>query len=318
MGTTKPATVVKARLRNFGNGILEVSDEAVKFYVQTGRFKKHRETIRDIPTSEIETLERQENDVSITWKGNTDVFAVEQTSQVLHIQERILAVLKERQETNEDKVSEEQVEQKQSDQSSKLVHSTANAVEVVNSLFEVLRHLHGRIDWKIVELSSQRVDDAVAKLASENENLAFLDVKPIAAAIQQRFPKEIAYRTFDALKMLHERFNRVDSSHAEGAEQPHPKQHDARLTLQAFFVWNDMTLGAVVGDKDTEKESAEMLRIIEELVKQPSSQIDSDRVRAAFEKLSGEREKQKEGLEELKAMLELQLKDFMSLVERAQ
>jgi hypothetical protein len=191
-------------------------------------------------------------------------------------------------------------------------------VEVVNSLFEVLRHLHGRIDWKILELSSQRVDDAVAKLASENENLSFLDVKPIAAAIQQRFPKEIAYRTFDALKMLHERFNRVDSSHAEGAEQPHPKQYDARLTLQAFFVWNDMTLGAVVGDKDTEKESAEMLRIIEELVKQPSSQIDSDRVRAAFEKLSGEREKQKEGFEELKAMLELQLKDFMSLVERAQ
>ncbi len=318
MSTTKPSTVVKARLRNFGNGILEVSDEAVKFYVQTGRFKKHRETIRDIPTSEIETLERQENDLSITWKGNTDVFAVEQTSQVLHIQERILTVLKERQKTKEAKVAEEHVEQKQSEQSSKLVHSTAKAVEAVNSLFEVLRHLHGRIDWKIVELSSQRVDDAVAKLASENEKLAFLDVKPIAAAVQQRFPKEIADRAFDALKTLHERFNREDSSPAEGAEQPDPNQRDAKLILQAFYVWNDVMLGAVVGDKDTGKETAELLRIIEELAKKPSSQIDAGRVRNAFEKLSAEREKQKEGFEELKTMLELQLKDFMSLVEAGQ
>jgi hypothetical protein len=322
MSATKAATkpiIAKARLRNFGNGILEVSDDTVKFYVETGRLRKRRETVRNILILEIESLERQENDLSVTWKGNTDVFAVEATSQVLGIHDRILAVLKERQKTAETKTIDEQklVEQKQTEQNAQVVQAAANAVEVANSLFGVLRHLHGRIDWKLVESSAQQVNEAVEKLASENENLAFLDVTPISSAVEQRYPKEITERALEALKRLHERFRREEPAPAEGPEQLHPSQHDANVILEAFYVWNDMTLGAIVGDKDFEKESAEMLRLLEELTKLLGSQIDIGMVKASFEKLSAGKEKQMEGFAEIKVMLDQQLKDLMSLASRA-
>jgi hypothetical protein len=317
---TKPTTV-KARLRNSGNGILEVSDDTVKFYVETRRFRKRRETVRNIPIPEIESLELKENDLGVTWKGNTDFFAAEDTSKVVAIHERILAAMKERQKAAEAKAAEEQkqVEQKQPEQKTQLVEITGSAVEVVNSLFEVLRHLHGRIDWKLVEFSFQQVEESFGKLAGQSADFAFFDLKSISAAVQQRYPKEIAERIFEALKKLHERFNREETAPPEGSEeQLRPSQHDARQMLRAFYVWNDMTLGAVVGDKDRAEENAELLRLLEELAKQPSSKIDISTVKSSFEKLSEGREKQQEGFEELKVVLDLQLKDLMVLAPPAQ
>jgi hypothetical protein len=79
-----------------------------------------------------------------------------------------------------------------------------------------------------------------------------------------------------------------------------------------------LTLGAVVGDKDSEKEAAELLKLLEELAKQPSSRIDMSAVKASFEKLSLGREKQKESLEKIKDMLDLQHQDLMLLATSTQ
>src|SRR3989304_2501952 len=93
--TAAPAELtVKARLRNFGDGVLVLADDAVKFYVETGRFRKHRKIAREILLADIESVERQGNDLSVAWKGNTDIFVMAQPSQVEPIYERIIAALK--------------------------------------------------------------------------------------------------------------------------------------------------------------------------------------------------------------------------------
>ena len=319
MSATKHATIVKARLRNFGNGVLEVSNDTVKFYVESGRLRKSRETVRGIPIAEIESLERNENDLSITWKGSTDVFALDEKTQADGIQERIAALLKEHQKSAENKAARDQkeTEQKQVEQNSRLVQAMTNAVKVASSLFDVLRHLHGRIDWKLVEFSFKQVDEAAEKFASENMEMDFLDVKPLSVAVQQRYPKEIADRALEALKTLYEHFRPEEASPVDSVKQLHPNPHDAKLMLRAFYVLNDMMLGAIVGDKDLEKESAELLKLLEEMAKQPGSQIDLGKVKSSFEKLSAGKEKQKEGFEEIRVMLELQLKDLSSLATRS-
>lgn len=310
MSTTKPPTIVKARLRNFGNGILDVSDNNIKFYVETGRFRKHRETIRNIPIAEVERLERQENDLSLAWKENTDVFAITETSKVLEIHERILAGLKEQQKPPEPTVNEEQ---KQVDKTKLLLQETATTIEITNALFNMLRNLHGRVNWKIVELNYQQLEDATAKLACLGMDFAFLDMKPISAAVQQRYPKEIADRTLDALKTLHKRFNSEEIPPTEDAQQTKPNQNDSRKLVQAFYVLNDLSLGTVVGDKESEKEASELLKLLEELAKQPNSKINLSSVKTSFDKLSSGREKHKEGLEELQAALEEQHQDLALL-----
>ena len=74
MTATPTELTVKARLRNFGDGVLVLADDAVKFYVETGRFRKHRKIVREIPLADVESVERQGNDLSIVWKGTTDMF----------------------------------------------------------------------------------------------------------------------------------------------------------------------------------------------------------------------------------------------------
>src|SRR4030065_1799377 len=106
---TVPPTelTAKARLRNFGDGVITIDGDAVKFYVETGRFRKHRKIIRDIPLSDVENSERQGNDLSISWKGVTEMFAVEQASQIEAIYERITMALKKSKEDAEKKEAAE-------------------------------------------------------------------------------------------------------------------------------------------------------------------------------------------------------------------
>src|SRR4030065_2418831 len=102
---TVPPTelTAKARLRNFGDGVITIDGDAVKFYVETGRFRKHRKIVREIPLADVESVERQGNDLSILWKGTTDMFVSEQAAQVELIYERIMSALKERTKNVENK-----------------------------------------------------------------------------------------------------------------------------------------------------------------------------------------------------------------------
>jgi hypothetical protein len=303
MSATKPTITVKSRLRNVGNGTLEVSDASVKFYVESGRFKKRRETVRDIPIADIQSVEQLNDDVSITWKENIDAFAVEQASQVEAILGRITASLDERRKTAE--TPKQIVEQKQND----LGQLVASAVDVADSAFNVLTHLNGRVDWTVVENDYLRLQETVGKLSSQNGAPVVLDVAPVSVALQQRYPKEIAERTLNVLKALYDGFNGGASSSVEGSEQPHPNQHDAKLQLQAFYVLGDMALGAVVGDEAVANEGVELLKLLEELAKLPSSKVDVNVAKSSVEKLSGGKKKQAEALGGVKSMLELQLKE---------
>ena len=94
MTATPTELTAKARLRNFGDGVITIADDAIKFYVETGRFRKHRKIIREIPLTDVENSELQGNDLSVAWKGVTEMFAVKQTSQIEAIHERITAALK--------------------------------------------------------------------------------------------------------------------------------------------------------------------------------------------------------------------------------
>src|SRR4030066_464319 len=140
---------VKARLRNFGDGVLLVAGDAMKFYVETGRFRKHRKIAREIPMADVESVERQGNDLSIVWKGATEMFVVEQAAQVEPIYERITMTLKERNKGEENK---EATDQKHVDISS----LTLKAMETSDSLFGILRNLHGRVDWNLVETNFKK------------------------------------------------------------------------------------------------------------------------------------------------------------------
>ena len=301
MTVTPTELTAKARLRNFGDGVITIDGDAVKFYVETGRFRKHRKIIRDIPLSDVENSERQGNDLSISWKGVTEMFAVEQASQIEAIYERITMALKKRKEDTEKK---EAAEGKQAE----LGHLIVKAVETADSLFDILINLHGRVDWKLVENIFKKSEENVKNLASQ-ANSVCLDVRQLSAAMQERRPKEIAERTHDALRVLYEHFNA--SSSVENSEQIHPNGRAAILAIQASYILNDMLLGTIVGDDEVRKEGAELQRVLDDLSKLPGSKAEANQVKAALDRLCVEKENQNLILAEIHSMLGQQLKELL-------
>jgi len=300
MTATHADLTVKSRLRNFGDGVMVLADDAVKFYVETGRFRKHRKIVREIPLSDVESVERQGNDLSIFWKGTTDMFVIAQLSQVELTFERMTAAVKER---TKDAEKKEANDQKQVE----LAQMTANAMETADSLFDILRNLHGRVDWSLVENNFKQSEEKVKNLASQ-PNSVCLDIRYLSAAVRERRPKEIAEKTHDALKALHEHFEGMASS-VEKEEQFHPNSRDARLSIQANYVLNDLLLGTVVGE-DVGKEGGELLKITDALSKVPDSKVDAEEVKAALDRLCVEKEKQNLILAEIRSVLGRQLKEL--------
>ena len=294
---------VKARLRNFGDGVLLVAGDAIKFYVETGRFRKHRKIAREIPMADVESVERQGNDLSIVWKGATEMFVVEQAAQVELIYERITTTLKER---TKDVKKEEATDQKQVE----LAQLTLKAMETTDSLFDILRNLHGRVDWNLLENNFKKSEENVKDLASQPDSVC-LDSKTLSAAIQERSPREIAEKTHEALKALYEHFDGMAAT-GENAEQSHPNHREARLVIQACYVVNDMLLGAIVGDDAVEKEDAELLKVLDDLAKMPGSKIDVNAVKTSFDEICAEKEKRASMVERIRLMLGQQLKELIS------
>ena len=303
MTVTHAELTVKARLRNFGDGVLVLGDDAVTFYVETGRFRKRRKVIREIPLPDVESVERQGNDLSILWKGNTDMFVAEKASQVEPIYERITTALKERTKGAENK---EVADQKWIE----LTKMTNAAIETTDSLFDLIKNLHGRVDWNFVETSFKQSEENVKKLASQANSLC-LDITPLSAAVKERRPKEIAEKTYDVLKTLYEHFDGMASS-GENAEQLHPDYREARLVIQASYVLNDMLLAAVVGDERVEKESSELLKVLNELSKLPGSKIDVNAIKVELDRLCAEKENQGVIIEGIRSGLGHQLKGLVA------
>jgi hypothetical protein len=302
--TAPPAELtVKARLRNFGDGVLVIAADSVKFYVETGRFRKKRKFVREIPTAEIESVERQENDLRIIWKENTDIFAIEQPSQIEPIHERIAAALKEPTKDVENKETNGQ-------KHVELAQLTVKAMETADSLFDILKKLHGRVDWSLVENSFKQSEENAKNLASQANSLC-LGITQLSAAVPERRPKEIAEKAYDVLKTLYEHFDGMASS-SVNAEQIYSNHRDARLLIQASYILNDMLLGLVVGDGTFEKEGAELMKVLDDLAKVPGLKIDVNAVRTSFDRMCAEKEKQGLVVEEIRLMLEQQLKELIA------
>jgi hypothetical protein len=73
-----------------------------------------------------------------------------------------------------------------------------------------------------------------------------------------------------------------------------------------------MLLGTVVGDDEVEKEGAELLKVLDELSRLPSLKIDVNAVKTSLDKLCAEKEKQGLVIEEIRLMLEQQLKELIA------
>jgi hypothetical protein len=302
MKTVTEELTEKARLRNFGDGVIVITDDVVKFYVETGRFRKHRKIIREIPFADVENVEQQGNDLIIFWKDTKEVFAIAKPSQVEPVLQRIMIALKEHTKEAETKTVTDQ-------QGKETTQMTVNALDTSDSLFSILVKLHGKLNWDLIETTLQHVQENLKNLANQPNSIS-IDITQLSAAVQERRPKEISEKTFDVVNTLYEHFDKL-ASPGENAEQFHLNYQDSLMIMKANYISNDMLLGVVVGDNALEKESAELMKILDSLSKLPGSKIDTNAIKAELDKLCAEKENRVAIVEGMHLMLGQKLRELV-------
>lgn len=301
MTASKQENSIKTRLTNVGDGVLELTDDVLKFYTETGRFRKQRKIVREIPLADVENIEHKGSDLVVTWKDTIATFTFKQSPQVDALYERVNANLTKQKTETENQVV---VEQKPID----LTEVTMNAMGTASSLFGILRNLHGRVNWKLVENSYKQSEEMAGRLTNQEQNPLALDVKPLSPSVQEHRAKETSEKTYEALKSLYKEFDALFSSF-EASEQVHPTPNEAKLKLRALYLVNDMRLGAAVGDEKITDEGAELLKLLDELAKLPGSKVDINAVKDSIDRLGADKENQESIMENVRLMLEEQMKE---------
>jgi hypothetical protein len=278
----KPVTKVSPK--NLDRGTLELSGDTIKFHPDKERFKKQKEIAKEIPLADVENIDRMANEISITWKGVTETFVMQKAELAITIYERITAALDEQRKMLEDN---EAAKQKQKEVTKKLL---SIAIEIVDSLFDVLRSLQGRVDLNRLEGYLERSEENIRGFTDLNIGTINLDLTKLSLAIKEHLLEETSKEIIILLRSLYEYFSGLTSQN-EIFEQTHPNYQDAKTTIIAYYTLNDIILGTIVGDKEVGKERNELVMMLDDLSKGTDLKINVDAIKDVINKLGMEKGK---------------------------
>lgn len=296
-------SATKARLINLGSGTLELIDNTIKFYIKKGHFKKREELAREIPITDIENVKQVGNVLSITWKGVSEMFVIQKSELVGRINEKVAEALNEKEKRSE---NDETAKQKRN----ALTRMLSVGIKIVDSLFDILGSLQGRIEWSRVEDYLKRSEENARNFASLTTDAVNLDFAKLSLAVMEHLPGDISKETYSSLRSLYEYFSGLTSKD-EFPEQTHPNCHDAKTIILAYYTLNDFMLGTIVGDEETGKESAALLMMLEDLSSVTNVKINVDAVKDIMGK-SGVGEEKETVIEENRAAFREQLKELIN------
>jgi len=296
-------SAVKAYLIGLGSGTLEFIDNTIKFHISKGRLRKRKELVREIPMADIEGMDRVGKEISITWKGITDIFVIEETESAGTIFKMIPKASREQKKVVEDK----EVAKQKRNEISKTVSITMN---MADSLFDILRSLHGWVDWKRVEGFLKRSEENAVRLTNQKMKTIELNFTKLSLAIKERLPEETSKETYNLLRLLHDYFGGLDSEN-EFLKEIHPNYYDAKTTIQAHYLLNDIILGTIVEDDELSKEHNELLITLEDLSKGTGLKINVNAIKNVIAKLGAEKGKESV-IEKSRAVFRQQLNNLIA------
>lgn len=293
---------MKAYLRNFGKGTLAYIDHTLKFYVKKGHFTKQQKIIKEIPVVEIESIAKEENELSVTWKGATDRFVIEKVELIASIYEEINKDLQEHKKALEEKSP---VEQTQKD----LANTLSSLLEVVDALFNVLRSLQGCVDWKSMAKYAERSEEDCKSLFNQETAISSMEFAPLLLAIKDHNTEAISKEAYHLLKSLYDYFHGLTSADASIA-QVHPDYQDVKRIVQSYYTLNDIILAVIVKDEKIGEEINQLEIMLGNLSAEANLTLNIEEIVNTINKLKDEDGNEKT-VGEFRAIVKNQLKPLL-------
>jgi hypothetical protein len=304
--TSTTGSAVKAQLIGLGEGSLEFIDNILSFHWEKGYFRRRRIIVRKIPIDEIESMNRTDNELSIAWKGVTDLFIIEEPELAGSIFEIIPQTSREQRKIYEEKQVAKQTR-------NELITILSDVMETIDSLFDILRSLHGWVDWVHTENLLKRSEENAKHLDNQQIGLTPLNFLKLTSAIKAHLLKETSKETYSLLKYLHDYFSKLTMAN-EPLRQLNPNLLDIRTIILADYMLNDIILGIIVGDT-VEKEINSLTVSLEKLSKNTDLKTNIDRLKNSINKLCVEHEKERV-IQKTRMVLRRQLEDIKTIESR--
>jgi len=290
---------VEAHLLGTGDGKLALIDNTLTFQTETGNLRKQTETLRQIPTTKITSMNRAGNEITIKWEKTTDTYLIEEAELAGSIFETIPQTSNEQARMFEYKEATKQKPNKLTD----MLNAT---LETVDSLFDILRNLIGWTNWNQIEATLKRSEETtLAKLLKDQNGKTVLDFTKLSTAIKQQQKEQISKETSNLLKLI---YDYVKVASTNESEQIHPNIQDAKTTIQAYYLLNDIILGLIIGVRE-EKEINALTAMLENLPKKTGNTININALKKTIYKISIEQEKEK-AIKESRSLFRKQLEDY--------
>ncbi len=331
------ASVFKASVKNMGKGDLELTGNVLTFSLKKGLFGGKKTVAMKIPLESIEDKRQEENQLVIVWNGITDRFTLKDSN----APKTMLELLSSAQTVAQDNSVQLQQEPEQVPQAAATepanvpliqlpkvpeygfpeipatptpeaiptdVPAVFNMVaDVVDPLFDLIRGLHGKVNWKRVEENLKAAKDKAATLSDQTLGKADLSFTKLSEAVKAHVPIEAGAEAFALLKTLREQVDSL-APKPEEAAQGYPKYKSLQTALHAYYTLNDIAFGAELGDEAAVKESVEFANLLDQLSKQTHSSSNTQPLKEAVAKLSRGQETEN-AVAECRALFRLQFED---------
>jgi hypothetical protein len=300
--TVSQESAMEAHLIGVGSGTLEFIDNTIKFQIEKGRFRKRKEVVRQIQITDIEGMNLTGKELSITWNDSTDIFIIEDSE----LAETILGTMPKASEEQGIIFEEKQVAKQRQKNVSKIITVT---IDIIDSLFNILRSLNGWVDWNRVEKDfSKGIEtnlEQIMQITAIN-----LDFTQLTLSIKERAPDKISREIYNLLKAINGYLNEIDKEN-ETTEEIHSNDSEAKMAIKAYFLLNDIILGIEVGDEEIEKEKNMLMMVLSDLSKTSGLKLDMDTIKDIFNELVVDTDK-KNISEKSRAVFRLQFKNLLS------
>jgi hypothetical protein len=259
--------LVKAHLRGVGKGKMKFVDESIKFYTEKGTIRKERQLAKQIPLEKIDDVTFQKGELKVTAQDSTETFVIKDRlyAKILvgKIEQAIFKRGPSSQSTEPSPVSatspiaaafdlELGVQKPIPKDYQKTL---ALALSVVDSLFDILMCLQGRVDWATIDKNAKSCEKDFPKVADRATlETANLDLSLLVSAATEHNVELTSEEVYRLLESLYNSFH-----------SPESKFPLSNKAVAPYYVLNDVVLGMVVSDPAIGEELSQLRILLAEL-----------------------------------------------------
>ncbi len=274
----KPEEAPKLKPKAIAVEKAEVANDTLKFSVLQGFLRRRWVPIKEIPLYEITQIETVGNELNVTWNDNTDAFFMKKKAASFgKLPDEVNALILEHQKMLE-------FNEKSNLRKNELLGALNASIGTVDLSFDLLISLQvKRINWQQLEASSKGFGDSLSFMGKTLPPLS-LDFSGISGAIERQTPKETSKEAFDILKSIYGYFS--DLKPEEDITETHPNFKNAKDAIFAYYTLNDLLLGKIAGEKDSEKESIALDAVLQSLAKESNVKVNFQELIDSIERIS--------------------------------